>query len=176
MADTVTSLLAELEQEAEATRRVLERVPSDGLNWRPHPKSMSLGELALHVAQIPGAFAAHLAADEVDFALVDFGAHTSVEKGQLLPALEQSLTAARQWLAQLDEARASGLYRARVGSQELFAVPRLTLVRSLMFNHWYHHRGELCVYLRLLGVPLPAIYGPTADENPFSASSGRGAA
>jgi uncharacterized damage-inducible protein DinB len=175
MVNTAIPLLAELEQEADATRRLLEHVPSDRLAWRPHPKSMTLGELALHVAQIPGAFAAHLAADGVDFAVVDFGAPSSVEEGQLLPALEQRVAAARRWLAQLDEEQAAGLYHARVGSQELFAVPRLTLARSLMFNHWYHHRGELCVYLRLLGVALPPIYGPTADENPFTAPPSRGA-
>ncbi len=176
MLETAAPLLAELEQEADATRRVLERVPGNRLTWRPHPKSMTLGELALHVAQIPGAFAAHLAADEVDFAAVDFGAVASVEAGQLLPALQQSVAAARRWLSQLDEAQATGLYHARVGNQALFAVPRLALVRSLMFNHWYHHRGELCVYLRLLGVPLPPIYGPTADENPFATPPRGGAA
>jgi uncharacterized damage-inducible protein DinB len=176
MVDITSPLLAELEQEAAATRRLLERVPTDRLGWRPHPKSMTLGALALHVAQIPGAFAAHLAADGVDFAVVDFGGSASIEAGEVLPALEQSVAAARRWLAQLDEGQATGLYHARVGGHELFAAPRLTLVRSLMFNHWYHHRGELCVYLRLLGVPLPPIYGPTADENPFAAPPSRGGA
>ena len=175
MVDTA-QLLAELEQEADATRRVLERVPNDRLTWRPHPKSMTLGALALHVAQIPGAFAVHLAADGVDFATVDFGGSATGAEGQLLPALERSVAVAARWLTQLDEGQASALYRARVGSHELFAVPRLTLVRSLMFNHWYHHRGELCVYLRLLGVPLPPIYGPTADENPFAGAPHSGAA
>lgn len=174
MVDT-SRLIAELEQEADTTRRLLERVPNDRLTWRPHPKSMTLGELALHVAEIPGTFAAHLAADGVDFATVDFGGSATVAEGQVLPALERSVAAAARWLAQLDDTKASGLYRARVGGQELFAVPRITLVRSLMFNHWYHHRGELCVYLRLLGVPLPPIYGPTADENPFGRAPNPGA-
>jgi uncharacterized damage-inducible protein DinB len=172
----ITSLVEELQQEADVTRRLLERVPSDRLTWRPHPKSMTLGALALHVAEIPGQFAGHLAEDGVDFTTVDFGGSGSVGEGQILPALDESVATASRWLAQLDTARATGLYHARVGSRELFAAPRIALVRSLMFNHWYHHRGELCVYLRLLGVRLPPIYGPTADENPFAAPPTAGAA
>jgi len=173
MVRTASPLLAELEQEADTTRRLLERVPGDRLGWRPHPKSMTLGELALHVAQVPGQFAAHLAEDGVDFAQVDFGGSVSVAKEELLEAFERSVAAARDWLEWLDDEQAAALYHARLGGHELFAAPRRTLVRSLMFNHWYHHRGELCVYLRLLGVPLPPIYGPTADENPFAGPPGR---
>jgi uncharacterized damage-inducible protein DinB len=174
MVITASPLLAELEQEADNTRRVLERVPGDRLDWRPHPKSMTLGELALHVAQLPGQFAAHLAEDGVDFAEVEFGGSVSVGKEELLRAHERGVAAARAWLEQLDEAHATGLYHARVAGHEIFALPRLALARSLMFNHLYHHRGELCVYLRLLGVPLPPIYGPTADENPFAGPPGHG--
>jgi uncharacterized damage-inducible protein DinB len=171
LVNIATPLLAELEQEAQPTRQLLERVPSDRLDWRPHPKSMTLGQLALHVAQVPGAFAAILTADEVDFATVDFETSNQADAGELLVALDRSLAEARQWLAQLDEEQATALYHARLAEQELFALPRLALVRSLMFNHWYHHRGQLCVYLRLLDVPLPPIYGPTADENPFGAAA-----
>lgn len=166
-----TPLLAELEQEAQSTRKLLERIPNDRLAWRPHPKSMTIGQLALHVAQVPGAFAAILAADEVDFATTSFGTSNPATSTELLVALDKSLAEAREWLAQLDDERATTLYHARLAGQELFALPRLSLVRSLMFNHWYHHRGQLCVYLRLLDVPLPPIYGPTADENPFGAPS-----
>jgi uncharacterized damage-inducible protein DinB len=173
--DAVT-LVAELDQEAVATRRVLERVPLDRLEWRPHPKSMSLGQLALHVAQVPGTFTSILAADEVDFATVDFEAPARGDARSLVKLLEDSVCSARRWLSELDEARANALYRARAGQQALFAVPRHVLVRSLIFNHWYHHRGQLTVYLRLLDVPLPPIYGPTADENPFGAPRERGAA
>ena len=163
-----TPLLAELEQEARPTRQLLERIPRDRLDWRPHPKSMTLGQLALHVAQVPGAFAAILAADGVDFATMGFGTPNPADTAELLVALDRSLVGARRWLAQLDEAQATALYHARLAERELFALPRLALVRTLMFNHWYHHRGQLCVYLRLLDVPLPPIYGPTADENPFA--------
>ncbi len=165
---TTTQFLGELEQEAHPTRQLLVRVPSDRLAWRPHPKSMTLGQLGLHVAQIPGAFAAILAADEVDFATTSFGTPNPVDNAELLVALDESLARAREWLAQLNDERATALYQARLAGRDLFALPRVTLVRSLMFNHWYHHRGQLCVYLRLLDISLPPIYGPTADENPFA--------
>ncbi len=168
--DTVT-LVAELDQESQVTRQLLERVPLDRLDWRPHSKSMTLGELALHVAQVPGAFARILASDGVDFATVDFSAPASGDTTNLLKVLDDSVCSAREWLGRLDDAGAGALYRARVGQRELFAVPRHVLVRSLVFNHWYHHRGQLTVYLRLLDVPLPPIYGPTADENPFAAAT-----
>ena len=167
--DTET-LVAELDQEAQVTRQLLERVPLGQRDWRPHSKSMTLGQLALHVAQVPGTFAKILATDEVDFATVDFGAPASGDTGNLVKVLEDSVCGARRWLSQLDDAGAGALYRARVGQQELFALPRHVLVRSLIFNHWYHHRGQLTVYLRMLDVPLPPIYGPTADENPFGAA------
>ena len=169
--NVATALLAELEQEAQLTRHLLERVPGGRLAWRPHPRSMTLGQLALHVAQVPGAFATSLAADGVDFATVDFRGGDPANVAEVLDALDRSVATAREWLAQLDEGKATALYRARLGDVELFALPRLTLVRSMMFNHWYHHRGQLSVYLRLLNVPLPPIYGPTADENPFGAAA-----
>ena len=168
--NVATALLAELEQEAQLTRHLLERVPGDRLGWRPHPRSMTLGQLALHVAQVPGAFATDLAADGVDFATVDFGGGDPASVAEVLDALDRSVATARPWLMQLDEAQAAALYHACAGGVELFAVPRITLVRSMMFNHWYHHRGQLTVYLRMLDVPLPPIYGPTADENPFGAA------
>jgi len=164
-----TAFLTELENEASTTRRLLERVPPTSLSWRPHPKSMSLGELALHVAQIPGAFATILAPDSVDFGAVDWGTRVPRTLDNILTALEASLGTGRAFLAALDDSSANAMWRATLGSTELFAAPRRTFIRSLMFNHWYHHRGELMVYLRLLNVPLPPVYGPTADENPFVA-------
>jgi uncharacterized damage-inducible protein DinB len=103
----------------------------------------------------------------VDFATVDF-ATTDPDAGtNFALVLDQSVAKAEAWLRQLNDEAASGMYRASLAGAELFAVPRVELVRSLMFNHWYHHRGQLTVYLRLLGVALPPLYGPTADENPF---------
>ena len=158
-------LLAELEQEAQTTRRVLERVPDDKLRWRPHPRSSSLGQLALHVAIIPRLGHDVLAADV--FEAPEFVQPEPRSASELLPTLEESVAAGRRFLSELSPERADGTWRLTKGGRELLAVPRMPMIRSLMFNHWYHHRGSLVVYLRLLDVPLPSVYGPTADENPF---------
>jgi uncharacterized damage-inducible protein DinB len=161
------TLLAEMEQEALATARVLERVPQAHLSWRPHPKSMSLGQLALHVATIPGSVAQFVVPDTVSEppAFVQPEATSSAEQ---LPALEQSLAQARQLVGGFDDASMAVTWRLLSGGRELMAAPRGALLRSVMLNHWYHHRGQLLVYLRMHDVPLPSVYGPSADENPFS--------
>ena len=163
----IDALLAELDQEAQTTRRVLERVPEAHLSWKPHPKSMSLGQLALHVATVPGNVAELAAMDTVPVppAFVQPEAATSSE---LVPALAASVAKARQQLGGLDDAAMSATWRLMSGGRELMAMPRAALVRAIMLNHWYHHRGQLLVYLRLLNVPVPSVYGPTADENPFA--------
>jgi uncharacterized damage-inducible protein DinB len=160
------ALIAELDQEAQATRRVLERVPEMKLSWRPHPKSYSLGQLALHVADLPGAIAHVLSGDS--FEAPKFQQQEARTAAELLTALDRSLAAARQFLSELTPERADGIWRLMLGGREILAAPRIAMVRSLMLNHWYHHRGSLIVYLRLLDVPVPAVYGPSADENPFS--------
>jgi len=160
-------LLAELEQEAQSTRRMLERVPGGHLSWRPHPTSLTLGELALHVATIPGDFAKLLSQDTFDFEGFEYQAPVLSSAADLIPALEASAAAAADWLSRLDDQAATTVWRATEGKREILAAPRIALVRSMMFNHWYHHRGQLAVYLRQLEVPVPAIYGPSADENPF---------
>lgn len=158
-------LLGELEQEAEATRRVLQRVPEDKLSWRPHPRSSSLGQLALHVAIIPSLGMRVLATDA--FEAPEFVQPEARTSAELLTTLEESLASARQFLSELTPERAEGMWRLLRGGRELMAAPRMPMIRSLMFNHWYHHRGSLVVYLRLLDVPLPPVYGPTADERAF---------
>jgi uncharacterized damage-inducible protein DinB len=158
-------LLGELEQEAQATRRVLQRVPEDKLTWRPHPRSSSLGQLALHVAIIPSLGSLALAAES--FEAPEFVQPEPRAAAELLTTLEESLASARRFLSELTPERAEGTWRLMSGGRELMAVPRVTMVRTLMFNHWYHHRGSLVVYLRLLDVPLPPVYGPTADEKAF---------
>lgn len=158
-------LLGELEQEAQATRRVLQRVPGDKLSWRPHQRSSSLGQLALHVAMIPKLGEILLAPDVLEPPeFVQPEARTAAE---LLSTLEESLASGRRFLAELTPERAEGIWRLVSGGRELIAAPRLAMIRTLMFNHWYHHRGSLVVYLRLLDVPLPPVYGPTADEKVF---------
>ena len=167
MSRIVDSILMEFEQEAATTRNVLERVPGNRLGWKPHEKSMSLGQLALHVANTPGEVGALALLDEVE--IPEFGEIPTVESTQaLMAAYGESLKKGREVLDSLDDARATSMWKAMKNGQELMTVPRIAFLRSVMLNHWYHHRGQLSVYLRLLDVPVPSIYGPSADENPFA--------
>ena len=161
--------ISELEQEAKATRRVLERVPADKLDWQPHPKSMKLGQLALHVANLPAAFSRMGRLDSFDVSQAKFSPPMPESVDELVPALETGVADARAFLSELDETTAFAPWRFTHGERELMTLPRLGLVRTLMFNHMYHHRGQLVVYLRMLDVPVPSVYGPSADENPFAA-------
>ncbi len=170
MARIVDSFFAELDQEAATTQRVLERVPGDKLGWKPHAKPMSLGQLALHVATIPGAVAKFLAGDGLDIGGVNFEAPAATSASELLPALDESIKTAKEVLTSLDDQKAMGTWKLTRDGKELFSAPRVAVARTIMLNHWYHHRGQLSVYLRLLNIPVPSIYGPSADENPFAAA------
>jgi uncharacterized damage-inducible protein DinB len=156
----------ELEHEAKTTRRILERVPNAHLGWKPHQKSWSLGQLALHIATLPGAIAELASAPSIQAPVfVQPGASNAAE---LLPVLDDSVAKAKGILRSLDEASMMATFRVRSGDREVMALPRAAFLRAIMLNHWYHHRGQLSVYLRQLGVPVPSIYGPSADENLFA--------
>jgi uncharacterized damage-inducible protein DinB len=160
-------ILREMDQEAAATRRLLERVPEEQLKWRPHPKSDSLGQLALHVAQIPGAVSAITTLDV--FEAPSFQDRPeAVSRRQLLETFEEGLAAARKIVSGMDEAKLAEPWTLQRNGQVVFTSPRGDIVRTILLNHYYHHRGQLSVYLRMLDVPLPSIYGPSADENPFT--------
>jgi uncharacterized damage-inducible protein DinB len=162
---TTDELLQELEQEAKTTRRVLERVP-DNLSWRPHEKARTLGALAMHVAIVPGALA-ELISSPSPAQLPNFTDPVPKSAADLLPALDQSIAKARTVLQKMTATELTEVWHVKRGDDELFALPRVALLRALMLNHWYHHRGQLAVYLKELDVPIPSIYGPSADENPF---------
>ena len=168
MTTPMHAMREELLQEAQATRRLLERVPPEKLAWRPHERSMTLGQLALHVATIPRDLTQLAQADEFDAAKANFNPPAPESAAELVAALDRSLDLAADYLAALDSAQAMTPWRLTLHGQEVFSMPRLALLRSFLLNHWYHHRGQLTVYLRLLDVPLPVIYGRTADENPFA--------
>jgi uncharacterized damage-inducible protein DinB len=148
------ALLSELEQESQTTRRVLERVPQSHLSWKPHPKSMSLGQLALHIATVPGNVA-ELASQDVVPAPPAFVQSEAGSAADLVPALTASVAKARQHLGELDDAAMARTWRLMHDGREVMAMPRVALVRAVMLNHWYHHRGQLLVYLRLLHCPCP---------------------
>jgi uncharacterized damage-inducible protein DinB len=162
------SAIAELELEAGATRRVLERVPEDKLSWRPHPKSMSLGQLALHIASTPAGVAKLASMDTMEAPDFEQLRAEPTSKAEVLETFERSLRAAKEFLQNLDDDRAEATWTMTRAGKPAMAMPRIGFIRMVMFRHVYHHRGELCLYLRLLDVPVPAVYGPSADENPFA--------
>lgn len=170
----VDALLQELEREAQTTRRVLERVPDAHLGWKPHEKSMSLGQLAMHIATLP-AGVAEIAAQPFIQA-PKFTQPSATSAAELIPALEQAVARAKQLLGGMDDDAMTFTWRLMDGDRELMALPRGALLRAIMLNHWYHHRGQLTVYLRQLNVPVPSIYGPSADENPFAVAVAAGRA
>ena len=162
------AMVTELNQEAATTKRLLERVPEDKLSWTPHQKSMSLGQLALHVARIPAELSRLAQLSEFDASAANFEPPMPKSRDEILTALEQGVAEAARQIASMTPEVASGDWRLTLRGQEVFRMPRTGVLRSLLLNHWYHHRGQLSVYLRLLNVPIPVIYGRSADENPFA--------
>lgn len=159
---TIQELLQELDHEATTTRQLLERVPEDRFGWRPHHKSMSLGELADHIAQIPSRIAG--IAKEASFDAANItppGSPASTE--ELLATFDSSLAGARNTIGSISDANLAGMWRMTRDGKELAVMPRGAVLRNILLNHWYHHRGQLTVYLRLNDIPLPSVYGPTAD-------------
>lgn len=156
------TLIAELEHEAESTRRVLERAPEDGLSWAPHPRSMTLGQLALHIARLPDAIATLVSPAVAPVPDVDLAEARSRE--EILDTFERSVAAAARKLAAWTADDLMAEWRVVRDGETLVAAPRGAMIRSLLLNHVYHHRGQLTVYLRLLDVPVPGVYGPSADE------------
>ncbi|MEX1186009.1 MAG: DinB family protein [Gemmatimonadaceae bacterium] len=159
--------LPEFDQEMATTRRVLERVPEDKLDWKPHAKSMSLGQLASHVAQLPSWVSNIFAVDQFDFRPPDgpaFAAADCKSREELLALFDGSVLTARKAIAAATEAGLDTPWTLKAGSHTIFSAPRWSVFRGFGMNHMIHHRAQLSVYLRLLDVPVPAIYGPTADE------------
>ncbi|HEX7880729.1 MAG TPA: DinB family protein [Candidatus Eisenbacteria bacterium] len=163
----IDPMITELEHESAATKRLLESVPADKLEWRPHPKSMTLGQLANHLAGIPGNISRFLEVDEFDAATVSFTPPQPTARDEILRNFEESLATARSRMNELDDTRAGGPFRFHRGGVEIFTIPKEAVMRNMLLNHTYHHRGQLTVYLRLLEIPVPATYGRSADVNPF---------
>lgn len=162
-------LLNEFRQEAAVTRRVLERVREDKLTWKPHPKSMSLGQLAIHIAGIPGRLGYIVTQqNQLEVDPNAFIPTPPKDLKEVHDTFEQSCKDAEGYLQGLSDQAAMADWTLLVGGKPAFTAPRIAVLRSIMLNHWYHHRGQLSVYLRLLDVPVPIIYGRSADENPFS--------
>ena len=160
------SVVMEMDQEAETTRRLFNVIPDDKLSWRPHPKARSLGELAMHVATIPGSVAeiGQLDTKEAGTFPVD---PEATSRAQILEVFAESLKKGKDIVASTDDARAMAEWKLTQDGKTLLTMPRAGFWRAILLNHNYHHRGQLSAYLRELDVPVPSIYGPSADANPF---------
>jgi uncharacterized damage-inducible protein DinB len=156
------SLLTEFESQAPVTRRFLERLPADKLTWKPHPKSLSAGQLAHHLAVVPGGVVRAAQLSIVPPPEFKFPEATSVQ--QVLDLFDDSVATVRSVLPSFDDDAMHATWRIVAGDQEVLAIPRGLFLRDIMLNHWYQHRGQFSVYLRLLEVAVPSSWGPSADE------------
>lgn len=158
-------LLRQLEQEAANTRKMLERVPQEHFDWRPHAKSMTLRDLAAHVAELPGMFIAYvLQAEELDFKQYGYKPFSGTTHQELMDFFEENLKKATRALDHTNVVEIGKSFTMRNGEHVIASLPKQAAIRTLGMNHIIHHRGQLSVYLRLLDVPVPGMYGPSADE------------
>lgn len=160
----VSALFADLDVEFAATRKLLERFPDAHADWRPHERSMTLATLAGHVAELPGFGEAIAEAPEFDFARTPYVPPTARTAAELLALFDDSVASMKKTVATLDAEALMATWTLRAGDTVLVSGPRAELFRRLFMSHTAHHRGQLTVYYRLLGVPVPGMYGPTADE------------
>jgi uncharacterized damage-inducible protein DinB len=161
------TLLPELDQEMSTTRRILERVPENRAGWKPHDKSMSLGRLATHIAELAGWASKILGQESFDISPPGGGGYQpqTLESAQEIVALfDQNVAATRAAIEQAEDAALMQPWSLMRGGQPIFTLPRIAVLRTMLFSHVIHHRGQLSVYLRLNDVPVPSIYGPSADE------------
>jgi uncharacterized damage-inducible protein DinB len=165
------SLLAEFEDQAPVTRRFLERVPEDKLTWKPHPKSMTAGQLAYHLAMVPGGIVRFVQNNPAQVPQ-EFAFPQPSSRQEILQKFDESVATVREVLPQFDDAAMNETWRLMAGEKQLSAQPRAHFVRDVMLSHWYQHRGQFSVYLRLLNIPVPASWGPSADEPPLFMQKG----
>ena len=161
------AFIAEMQQEGKTSRRCLERLPESEFDWKPHEKSMSLGRLASHVAELTGWAASIVNHDELDFAKMDYTPPVSNTTDDLLALFDRELASALDALQSASDEHLMQNWTLRNGEDIYFTMPRVAVLRSMCLNHVVHHRGQLSVYMRLKDVPVPALYGPSADERPF---------
>lgn len=159
----IRALLAEFDQEMAATRRTLERLPDGKGDWKPHEKSMPLNRLANHVAETPGWVAATLQQEFLDLPET-YQPEILGSREEILAAFDKRVAEARQAIEALDLASLDQTWTLRFGGKTVLSMPRYQVLRGLVLNHLIHHRAQLGVYLRLNGIPVPGIYGPSADE------------
>lgn len=159
----IDGFMGELKHEAEMTRKVLERLPAEKFGWKPHEKSFSLGKLASHVAEIPGWMSGIIQQDVFDVSK-DYVPFEAKRSADLLQKLEEGVKSALAAMPGTSNERLMANWALKSGDQVMFEMPRVAVLRNFVLNHIVHHRAQLTVYMRLLNISVPAIYGPSADE------------
>lgn len=157
-------LIGEFTHEASQTKKLLEKVPADKFDWKPHGRSMSLGRLASHVANTPNWMKIALTTDEFDFSKGTYKEDKAETEQELLDIFQNKYEGALKALQNASDETLKQTWTFRSGEHVIFSLPRIAAIRTLAMNHWIHHRGQLSVYLRLLDIPIPGMYGPSADE------------
>jgi uncharacterized damage-inducible protein DinB len=160
------AFLAEFETQAPITRKFLERLPEDRLTWKPHEKSMSAGQLAFHLASVPGGII-RFVQNNPGQAPESFNFPQPASRQEILKTMDESTAAVHSLLPKFDDAAMKETWRMIGGGREVLAQPRGEFLRDVMFSHWYQHRGQFSVYLRMLNVAVPASWGPSGDEPPL---------
>ncbi|HVX51907.1 MAG TPA: DinB family protein [Chitinophagaceae bacterium] len=158
------ALLAEIGHEYANTRKILQKIPFDKFDWKPHDKSMSLGELSTHLAALPQFITSTLTTDELDLSKPAYPHEDFDTVGQLLVSFDGHVAGAKEVLANAGDDEFNKMYVVRKGGQVYFNLPKMVVIRSFAISHAIHHRAQLQVYLRMLGIPVPGFYGPSADE------------
>lgn len=159
------AFIQELTQEAATTRRVLERIPEAKLTWAPHAKSMTIGQLGWHLAALPRSIADLLS--ELERQAPNVPRPQPATVAEILAALDENVPYGAKKIGEWGDEGLQQIWTLKFQGRTVFQIPRMAAVRAIMLNHTYHHRGQLTVYLRLLDVPVPSVFGPSADENPF---------
>ena len=157
-------LAAELTHEAQSARKMLERIPADKMSWKPHEKSMTMERLAGHIAEMLMWTGSTLSADELDFTKVDYKPKVYTDAADLVADLDKNVAEAVEILNNTPNETFAENWTLRNGEQILFTMPKAAVMRGFVLSHIIHHRGQLSVYMRLLDIPVPSIYGPSADE------------
>ena len=157
-------IIREIEHEGSQTRKILERIPIDSFGWKPHEKSKAIGELAIHVAQIPQWTSRIVTAPEVDILAMKRPLPEIRTADDLAKFSDENIQKAMEDLQRASDEDMMAVWTLRRGEHVVFALPRVAAIRAMAMNHLIHHRGQLTVYLRLLNIPVPGLYGPSADE------------
>jgi uncharacterized damage-inducible protein DinB len=156
--------ISELNQEAAKTKKLLSRVPDGRFDWKPHEKSMAIGRLATHIAELPGWISMVVDKEELDFATREYAPRIVNNNEELVALLDENINSAATALQGVSNEDLAKTWRLRNGDHIIMTMPKADVIRVLAMNHLIHHRGQLTVYLRQNDVPLPNMYGPTADE------------